>query len=63
MCFISLAHLKLRISEKFWAAKQEWNADPDHGSEEILPPVPKKSCLDGARNSIARCAAQIRTSH
>jgi hypothetical protein len=41
-----------------------WHKDPDHhGSEEILPPPTKKSCLDGARNSIARCAAQIRTGH
>jgi hypothetical protein len=62
--FISLAHLKLRISEKFRAAKDEWHKDPGHhGSEEIPPPPAKKSCLDGARNDISRCAAQIRTGH
>jgi hypothetical protein len=62
--FISLAHLKLQISEKFRAAKDKWHADPDHhGSEEIPPPPPKKSCLDGAKNSLARCATQIPTSH
>jgi hypothetical protein len=30
---------------------------------EIPPPPPKKSCLDGARNALARTAAQIRTGH
>jgi len=30
---------------------------------EIVPPPPKKSMLDRARNSIARTAAQIRTGH
>jgi hypothetical protein len=58
--FISLAHLKLRISEKFRATKDEWQNH--HGSEEIPPPA-KKSCLDGVRNSIARCAAQIHAGH
>jgi hypothetical protein len=56
--FISLAHLKLQISEKFRTAKEEWHKDPaHHGSEGIPPPPPKKSCLDGARDSLARCAA------
>jgi hypothetical protein len=61
---VSLAHLKLRISEIFREAKDKWHADPQHhGTNEIPPPPPKKSCMDGARNSIARTAAQIRTGH
>ena len=60
----SLAHLKLRISEKFRQGKDKWHADPTHhGAEEILPPPPKKSCMDRTRNAIARMAAQIRTGH
>jgi hypothetical protein len=55
---------KLRISERFNKAKEEWHAHPaHHGTEEIPPPPPKKSMLDRARNSIARVAAQIRTGH
>jgi hypothetical protein len=34
-----------------------------HKTEEIPPPAPKKSCLDKARNALARTAAQIRTGH
>jgi hypothetical protein len=61
---MSLAHIKLRISERFRKAKDAWHADPaHHGSEEIPPPPPKKSMLDRARYSIARAAAQIRTGH
>ena len=30
---------------------------------EVPPPPPKKSCLDSARNAIARTAAKIRSSH
>jgi hypothetical protein len=61
---MSLAHLKLKISEKFRKAKEDWHADPKHhGTMEIPPPPPKKSCLDGARNTLARTAAQIRTGH
>jgi len=60
----SLAFLKLRTSERFQAAKETWHADPrHHGTEEILPPPPKKSCMDRAKNSIARTAVQIRTGH
>jgi len=60
----SLAFLKLRSSERFRAAKEAWRQDPKHhGVEEIPPPPPKKSCMDRARNSIARTAAQIRTGH
>jgi len=58
----SLAFLKLRSSERFRAAKEAWHLDPKHhGAEEIPPPPPKKSCVDRAKGSIARTAAQIRT--
>jgi ribonuclease HI len=60
----SLAYIKLQISEKFRKSKKRWNEDPHHhGNEEIPPPPAKKSCMDQARNSIARTAAQIRTGH
>jgi len=60
----SIAHLKLQISERYRKAKEVWHNDPrHHGANEILPPPPKKSCLDKARNAIARVAAQIRTDH
>jgi len=60
----SLAHLKLRTSEKLRTAKEAWHQDPrHHGTEEIPPPPPKKSRMDRARNTIARTAAQIRTGH
>jgi len=60
----SIAYLKLRVSEGFRAAKEAWHKDPrNHGTEEIPPPPPKKSCMDRAKNSIARTAAQIRTGH
>jgi hypothetical protein len=58
---ISLAYLKLRASEKFRLAKEKWDGDPAHErTEEIPPPPPKKSCLDQARNALAR-TTQIRT--
>jgi len=58
----SLAYLKLRISERFRKAKEDWNRGPaHHGTLEIPPPPPKKSCLDKARDALARTAAQIRT--
>jgi len=61
---LSLAHLKLRISERFRTAKEEWNSNPaHHGSMEIPPPPPKKSMLDKATNAIAQTASQIRTGH
>jgi ribonuclease HI len=61
---MSLSYIKLRISERFNKAKEEWHAQPaHHGTEEIPPPPPKKSILDRARNLIARVAAQIRTGH
>jgi ribonuclease HI len=61
---MSIAHLKLRISEKFRKAKETWHKAPNHhGTEEIPPPPPKKSCLDSMRNAPARTAAQIRTGH
>jgi hypothetical protein len=42
----------------------EWHKNPkNHGKDEIPPPAPKKPCMDGAHNSIARAATQIRTGH
>jgi hypothetical protein len=36
---MSLAHIKLRISERFRKAKDAWHTDPaHHGNEEIPPP-------------------------
>ena len=59
-----LAYLKPRISDRFREAKESWRANPtNHGTEEIPPPPPKKSCLDHMRNSLACAAAQIRTGH
>jgi hypothetical protein len=61
---MSMAHLKLRISERFRKAKTDWHAAPNHhGTEEIPPPPPKKSCLDSMRDALARVAAQIRSGH
>jgi hypothetical protein len=46
LTFISLAYLKLRVSEEFRVAKDEWHKDPDHhGSEEILLLHPPKQHL------------------
>jgi len=60
----SVAHMKLRISERFRKAKDAWHSDPaHHGTMEIPPPPPKKSMLDRARNAVACVAAQIRTGH
>jgi len=60
----SIAYLKLQISEKYRSAKERWSADPaNHSAREIPPLPPKKSCMDRARNAIARVAAQIRTYH
>jgi hypothetical protein len=61
---VSLAHLKLRISGRFKTAKTVWHEVPSHhGTEEIPPPLPKKSCLDRTRNALARTVAQIRLGH
>ena len=61
---MSLAHLKLKISEQFRKAKEDWHATPEHhGTMEIPPAPPKKSMLDRARNAVARVAAQIRPGH
>jgi hypothetical protein len=61
---ISLAHLKLRISKGFRKTKEGWHTNPaHHDTGEVSPPLPKKSYSDGARNAIARIAAQIRTDH
>jgi ribonuclease HI len=43
----SLSHLKLRISERFNKAKEEWHKNPKHHvKDEIPPPAPKRSCKD-----------------
>jgi len=59
----SLAYLKLAISNRFAKAKEKWYHSSRFGSDFIRPPPPKKSCLDDARNSLARTASQIRTGH
>jgi hypothetical protein len=60
----TLAYMKLQISERFRKNKKKWDEDPrHHGTDEIPPPPAKKSCMDQARNAIARTAAQIRTGH
>ena len=58
---MSLAHLKIRISERFRTAKEAWHAGPKHHVTMEIPP--KKSMLDKARNAVARTAAQIGTGH
>jgi hypothetical protein len=61
---VSLTSLKLQISKKYSSAKEKWNANPAfHGKESITPPPPQKSCLDGAKNGLARVVAQIRSGH
>jgi ribonuclease HI len=61
---MSLAHLKLKISERFRKSKEEWHATPaNNGTMEIPLPPPKKSMLNRARNPVARTAAQIRSGH
>jgi hypothetical protein len=56
---MSLAHLKLQISEMFRKAKTAWHDMPGHHEfEEIPPPPPDKSCLDKMRNPLARTEAQ-----
>jgi hypothetical protein len=56
----SLAHLKLRVPEKFRESKEIWHKDRrHHGSEEIAPRPPKKSCVDGARNAQVRPATGV----
>jgi hypothetical protein len=42
---MSLAHIKLRISERFRKAKDSWHAEPaHHGTEEIPPPPQRSPC-------------------
>jgi hypothetical protein len=60
----SLAHMTLKISAKYRKSKETWDEDPrHHGTEEIPSPPAKTSCMDRARNAIARTAAQMRTGH
>jgi hypothetical protein len=56
---MSLAFLKLRVSEKFRKAKQRWHEDPTHHGTEEIPPRAKKSCTNQAKNGIARVMAQV----
>jgi hypothetical protein len=48
--FISPAFLKLRVSEKFRAAKDKWDTDPDHHGTEEIPPPP--GCTASLENKI-----------
>jgi hypothetical protein len=44
LSIVSLAHMKLQMSEKFRRSKEEWHNDPYyHGSEEIPLPTPKST--------------------
>jgi hypothetical protein len=61
---VSLTSLKTLISRKYSDAKASWSRNPDlRGKDSIGILPPKKSCLDGARNSLARTVAQIRSGH
>jgi hypothetical protein len=61
---VPITSLKLKISERYNKAKERWNNNPaHHGRDSIAPPPPKKSCLDGAKNGLARVASQIRSGH
>ena len=56
----SLAPLKTRISERYNTCKKKWNDNRAHYGSEYISPPPKKSCLDRARNGLARAASHIR---
>jgi hypothetical protein len=59
---VSLTSLKLQISQRYNSAKEKWNGNPIlHGKDSITPPPSKKFFLDGAKNGLARVAAQIRS--
>jgi hypothetical protein len=54
----------IQISKKCSDAKEKWNGNPAlHGKDSVTPPPPKKSCLGGAKNGLARAVAQIRSGH
>ena len=59
----SITYLKANISERYNRDKAKWTLEADRGTDAILPPPPKKSCLDRARNGLARTATQIRSGH
>jgi len=41
---MSIAHIKLKISEQYRKAKEDWHADPaNNGSMEIPPPAPQEA--------------------
>jgi hypothetical protein len=61
---VFLTSLKTLIAKKYSEAKERWHKDPArHGKDSIPPPPPKKYCLDGAKNGLARVVAQIRSGH
>jgi ribonuclease HI len=44
--YMSIAHLKLRISEKFWNSKGKWHKTPGHNrTKEITPPIRPEEVL------------------
>jgi hypothetical protein len=53
------------IPKRYTDSKDAWSKDPRRlGLASIdIPPPPKKSCLDKAKNSLARTVAQIRSGH
>ena len=57
----SVAYPKSRISELYSHSKAKWTLEADRGTDAI--PRPKKSCLDRARDGLARTATQIRSGH
>jgi len=52
---MSLAHLKLRIPERFRKAKEAWHAKPDHHGTEEIPPRPQRNpCWTRLGTQLAR---------
>jgi hypothetical protein len=62
---VSLTSLKTLISRKYSDAKVSWSRSSNlRGKDSVgITPFPKKSCLDKAKNSLARTVAQIRSGH
>jgi hypothetical protein len=56
----SIAWLKERISQHYTTAK---GTEVGKGKHSIIPPAPKKSCLDSAPIRISRTIAQVQTGH
>ena len=57
----SMTALRAKISERYNRAKETWRRSR-HGVNFTPPPRPK-SCLDKAKNGIARVASQILSAH